>query len=126
MAILPQRKREPPATIRDTFEKNRLYYGYTYIRRILRLQKNAKDTNDEKIAVIASTASPYKFGRSVMTAIDSKYAAMDEFELVDELNRLSNVTVPNAVEEIRTAPVRHKTVCNVDEMESTVKHFLGI
>ena len=119
-------EKESAATIRDTFEKTGYIMDtHTSVASCV-YKKYVKDTNDEKIAVIASTASPYKFGRSVMTAIDSKYAAMDEFELVDELNRLSNVTVPNAVEEIRTAPVRHKTVCNVDEMESTVKHFLGI
>ena len=40
--------------------------------------------------VIASTASPYKFTRSVMDAIDKeKYDSMTDFELVDELNALS-------------------------------------
>lgn len=117
---------ESADTIRDTFEKTGYIMDtHTSVASCV-YKKYVKETNDKKVAVIASTASPYKFGRSVMTAIDSKYSAMDEFELVDELNRLSNVAVPNAVEEIRTAPVRHKTVCNVDEMESTVKHFLGI
>ena len=37
--------------------------------------------------VIASTASPYKFTRSVMDAIDPAYDAEDDFELVDELNK---------------------------------------
>ena len=42
--------------------------------------------------VIASTASPYKFTRSVMDAIDKeKYDSMTDFELVDELNALSGV-----------------------------------
>ena len=45
--------------------------------------------------VIASTASPYKFTRSVMDAIDKeKYDSMTDFELVDELNALSGVKIP--------------------------------
>ena len=53
--------------------------------------------------VIASTASPYKFTRSVMDAIDKeKYDSMTDFELVDELNALSGVKIPEAIEEIRT------------------------
>ena len=45
---------------------------------------------------------------------------------VDELSRISGVAVPNAIEEIRTAPVRHKTVCEVQDMEKTVRGFLGV
>lgn len=77
--------------------------------------------------VIASTASPYKFTRSVMLAIDrDKYEAMGDFELVDELNRISGVPIPEAVESIRTAPVLHKTVCGVEEMMSVVEGRLGL
>ena len=76
--------------------------------------------------VIASTASPYKFTRSVMNAIDEAYDKQTDFELVDELNRLSGVKVPQAIEDIRTAPVRHNTVCDKEEMLDTVKKFLGV
>ncbi|MCD7763471.1 MAG: threonine synthase [Lachnospiraceae bacterium] len=75
-------------------------------------------------AVIASTASPYKFARSVMTAIDSKYGKMDDFALIDELHRLSGTPIPRAIEEIRNAPVLHDTVIEKDEMEAAVKRFL--
>ena len=36
-----------------------------------------------------------------MNAIDAKYDSMTDFELVDELCKLSGVTVPQAIEEIR-------------------------
>ncbi|MGN0317502.1 MAG: threonine synthase [Lachnospira sp.] len=88
--------------------------------------KYKAETKDETKTVIASTASPYKFTRSVMNAIDSKYDAMSDFELVDELCRISNVKVPQAIEDIRTAPVLHDTVCEVNEMCNEVKKILGI
>lgn len=89
--------------------------------------KYAAETGDTKKAVIASTASPYKFTRSVMNAIDAeKYRAMGDFELVDELCKISGVAVPNAIEEIRSAQVRHNTVCDADKMQDVVKQFLGI
>ena len=89
--------------------------------------KYLKDTNDtETKTVIASTASPFKFTRSVMDAIDPKYDAMSDFELVDELSKIGNVKVPNAIEEIRTADIRHKTVCEVSEMPAVVKQFLNV
>ena len=76
--------------------------------------------------MIASTASPFKFTRSVMDAIDSKYDTMSDFELVDELSKIGNVAVPQAIEEIRNAKVLHDTVCEVDEMPQVVKKFLGV
>lgn len=80
-------------------------------------------TGDEKPTVIASTASPYKFTRSVLTAIDAeKYADMGDFELVDVLCELSGVPVPTAIEEIRSAPVLHRTTCTKEGMKALVEN----
>jgi threonine synthase len=89
-------------------------------------KKYTAETKDDTKTVIASTASPFKFTRSVMNAIDGKYEKLSDFELVDELSKISNVDVPKAIDEIRTAPVRHNTVCDKTEMKAQVKRFLGL
>ena len=89
-------------------------------------QKYVKETGDEAKTVIASTASPFKFTRSVMNAIDRKYDALGDFELVDELSKIANVAVPGAIEEIRTAPVVHDVQCDVDKMKDTVEQFFKL
>ncbi|MCC8168328.1 MAG: threonine synthase [Clostridiales bacterium] len=89
-------------------------------------RKYVAKTGDESVAVIASTASPFKFARSVMGAIDDKYQDMDDFVLIDELSRISGVSVPQAVEEIRTAPIVHDVQCDVEQMQQVVKNFLHI
>lgn len=86
--------------------------------------KYRKETGDTTKTVIASTASPFKFTKSVMEAIGEAVDGADDFELADRLSRLSGVEVPKAVEEIRSARVLHNTVVNVDEMKQTVKGFL--
>ena len=117
-ALSEQGKYEITDKMRAQLHDFRGYYAY---------EKYVADTKDETKTVIASTASPYKFTRSVMEAIDKeKYGSMSDFDLVDELNKISGVDVPNAIEEIRTAPVRHKTVCDAADMEQTVKTFLGV
>lgn len=88
--------------------------------------KYVADTKDTTPTVIASTASPYKFTRSVMEAIDPAYAKQSDFELVDELCKLSEVKVPQAIEDIRSAAVLHDTVCDKSEMEATVRNILGL
>ncbi|MBR4731184.1 MAG: threonine synthase [Lachnospiraceae bacterium] len=89
-------------------------------------EKYLAETKDQTKTVIASTASPFKFTRSVMNAIDAKYDSMTDFELVDELSKLANVKVPNAIEEIRTAPVLHDKQCDSDQMQNVVREFLGL
>lgn len=88
-------------------------------------EKYKTATKDDTKTVIASTASPFKFTRSVMDAIDHKYDAMEDFELIDKLSEIANVKVPNAIEEIRTAPVLHDTVVEVAEMPAIVKKLLN-
>ena len=90
------------------------------------LHKYQEATKDDAKVVVASTASPFKFTRSVMNAIDMKYDSMTDFELVDELSKLANVDVPKAIDEIRTAPVLHDTVCDKEDMKSVVMKFLGM
>ena len=78
-------------------------------------------TGDTTKTVIASTASPYKFSRSVMEAVFGKKEDADEFALIDEMERISGVKIPQAIEEIRDAKILHNRQCKPEEMEETVK-----
>ena len=68
-------------------------------------------TGDDNKAIIASTASPYKFTNSVMKAIDSSYEAYSDFELIEKMNALTKVDIPVGIKDIDKRPIRHKTVC---------------
>lgn len=83
-------------------------------------------SGDDRKMVIASTASPYKFAGNVMSAIDAKYEGMDEFALVDAMEDISDMKIPNAVHEIRNAQIRHTRECDIDKMEEIVKEILKV
>ena len=117
---------ETSATIKKVYESDSYIMDTHTAVAATVYDKYVKETGDKTPTVIASTASPYKFTRSVMESIDEAYAAKSDFELVDELCKLSGVKVPQAIEDIRTAPVLHDTVCDKEEMESVVKKFLNI
>ena len=85
-----------------------------------------EDSKDDRKTVIASTASPYKFAGSVMSAIDPKYKGQDDFKLIEELQKVSGTEIPNAIKEIMNAEIRHNTECDVDQMEQTVKNILSV
>jgi threonine synthase len=88
--------------------------------------KYVKETGDKTVSVIASTASPYKFTRSVINALGIAEEGKDDFELADKLSEVSKVEIPEAVTSIRTADVLHKTVVDKTEMEKAVRNFLSL
>lgn len=81
-------------------------------------------SEDTRKCVVASTASPYKFVKSVMTAIDGKYQSEDEFALLEELKRVSGVELPQAIRDILEAKVLHTLECNADKMKELVRDLL--
>ena len=84
-----------------------------------------KRTGDMTPTVIASTASPFKFENSVMRALGEP-ADLPDLELADRLSEKAGVAVPEAVNDLRTAPVRHNIVCGRDGMKEEVRRFLGL
>ena len=86
-----------------------------------RYQEKSKDTRK---CVVASTASPYKFVKSVMTAIDGQYKAADEFSLIRELQKVSGTDIPQAIKDIMDARVLHSIECDADQMKDIVRKLL--
>lgn len=117
---------ETKETIGETY-KSTGYVMDTHTAVAAHVSRAYRDASkDQKKMLVASTASPYKFARSVMTAIDEKYDELEEFALIDELEKVSGVAIPNAIEEIRNAQIRHTKECDVDKMKETVKEILGV
>jgi threonine synthase len=117
---------ETAKTIKDLYDKTGYVIDTHTAVAATVLKKYRKATGDNTPVVVASTASPFKFTRSVMNAIDTKYDSMGDFELVDELSKIANVAVPKAIDEIRTAPVVHDTVCDKEDMKKVVMQFLKL
>lgn len=82
--------------------------------------------SDDRKCVIASTASPYKFVKSVMTSIDKSYENKDEFLLFETLCDVSKTQMPQAIKDILEADIIHRKECDTDKMKETVKNILGL
>ena len=112
-------------TIGDTFRKDH-YLCDTHTAVAVNVYRQYKEaTGDETKTVIASTASPYKFASSVLGAITDNIPE-DEYEQIDELNRISGLPVPKALAELKNKPVRFTGSIEKSEMEETVLKLLGI
>lgn len=75
--------------------------------------------------VIASTASPYKFARSVVNAIKGENNVSDGLQMIDALGSLTGMPEPDAIKEIRHADIRHNGHISVKDMKDTVSGFLN-
>lgn len=85
----------------------------------------ADNTGDTSKTVIVSTASPYKFAGSVLKAL-KEAVPEEDYEQAQLLRKVSKTEIPNAVEEIRTAPVLHDRVCEACGMQAEVEKILKI
>lgn len=86
-------------------------------------QDYKKETGDETPAIIASTASAYKFADSVAEAIGLPQFA-DGFAYISALNAKTGVRVPKGLAGLDHKKVLHTGVCGKDELLDAVKEAL--
>lgn len=90
-------------------------------------EKYVKATDDKTPNIIASTASPYKFSRAVLSALKGKNIDEDdEFAIVDKLSALTGTEIPAPLEATRAMEDRFKNLIDVDEMPDYVVKSLGL
>lgn len=86
-----------------------------------------KNTGDDIPTVIDSTASPYKFSKSVLSAISGDLGDInDEFMTVDELNKKTGAEVPAPLKALKDKQVRFNEVCSKENMSEMVFKLLNI
>ena len=85
-----------------------------------------KETSDNTKTVIASTANPFKFNKSVLEALDSNenFESKDEFELLDMLCKASGLSIPDSLKSLKDKDVRFNAVCNKEDMKIETNSFL--
>jgi threonine synthase len=76
--------------------------------------------------IIISTASPYKFAKTVMSAIDAKYESYDDFALLEKMAELTNQNVPAHFADLKEKEILHNTVTEISGMKDAVLKILGI
>ncbi|OGO77209.1 MAG: threonine synthase [Clostridiales bacterium GWB2_37_7] len=88
-------------------------------------QKYRKKTGDATPTIIASTASPFKFGKDVSRAIGLDIADLDDFDILEKLAAAAKVKLPNSVSELKTKPILHHSLAQKHEIKAVVEGFLG-
>ncbi len=82
-------------------------------------------TGDDRVTVIASTASPYKFASSVLSAVSDKQGN-SEFDTVKLLSEETATEIPTPIKALETAKVRFNDLCEKSDMLEYVYKILNI
>ncbi len=112
-------------TIKNTFKK----YGYlcdthTAVA-VNAYEQYLQKTGDNRPVLIASTASPYKFAKSVISALTDQIPE-SEFDTVNALSQLTNTEIPTPIAELQNATVRFKDIYEKQDMYKAVCDCLKI
>ncbi|MBQ2974592.1 MAG: threonine synthase [Clostridia bacterium] len=117
---------ETKATIAKIF-KEKDYLCDTHTAVAVKVYYDYKEhTGDTTPAVIASTASPFKFSAAVLEAVDGKNDGLDEFEMVERLAEVTGKCCPEQLANLRNKAVRFDGCCSKDSMDGVVFNMLGI
>ncbi|HIU36164.1 MAG TPA: threonine synthase [Candidatus Fimenecus excrementigallinarum] len=83
-------------------------------------------TGDAAPTVVASTANPYKFSKSVLHAISPDRVTDDEFDAVEALHELTGAPVPPQLGALRGKTPRFTKVVSKEDMTAAVLEMLGL
>ena len=117
-------QKESRRYIKEVFEKSKyLIDPHTAVAYAV-YKKYIKETGDKTRTVIVATASPFKFTKSVMESIDSRYKKFNDFELIEKMSDLAQVPIPPGIKDIEKKPIRYKIVCGKGEMRAKITEIL--
>ena len=90
---------------------------------ICALSKYRGKTKDMTPVLSASTASPYKFTSSVLTALEKSVDGVDDFAQINLLNKFTNAKIPKNRYALSSAQILHEDICDKEEMAQRVLDF---
>ena len=109
-------------TINEVYGK-RQYIADTHTAVAWRNAEDYMSNGHHEPMVVVSTASPYKFNESVLTALQQSIDGMDEFQLLEKLQAMNSFAIPAGLAALKDEPVRHHAVVDKTGMEKAVEDF---
>jgi threonine synthase len=86
-----------------------------------------QESGDSRPCIILSTASPFKFSDSVLSALTSAITPVDlsAFDLLQQLSNITDWKIPAGLVSLKNLPIRHEQNCTPKEMQHMVAQILG-
>ena len=112
------------AAIKEEYEKeNYVMDTHTAVAHVVK-NKYVKETGDDKPALVLSTASPYKFPRSICNALNIDVKDIDDFKVLTKLHEETKTDIPKNLANLENAKVLHDEVWDKSQMKDALLSFL--
>ena len=112
------------AAIKEEYEKeNYVMDTHTAVAHVVK-NKYVKETGDDKPALVLSTASPYKFPRSICNALNIDVKDIDDFKVLTKLHEETQTDIPKNLANLENAKVLHDEVWDKSQMKDALLSFL--
>lgn len=113
------------AAIQEIYEKdNYLMDTHTAVAYVVK-NKYVKETKDGKPTLILSTASPFKFPRSICNALNIDVEGLNDFKVLEKLSKATDNRVPDSLSTLENAKVLHDEVWDKNEMKNALLSYLN-
>ncbi|MGL5149460.1 MAG: threonine synthase [Clostridium sp.] len=89
------------------------------------LNKYRKQSGDNKKVLVAATASPFKFPRSICNSLNINVSDKNDFDVLKILSEKTNNAIPKNLAELEKKEVLHNKECKVNDMRNALEEFLG-
>lgn len=117
---------EVSTAIHEVFEKNNyLMDTHTAVAYSV-YEKYRLETKDSSKTIVASTASPFKFGNKVASSIGIEVDGINEFNIIENLGEKANLVVPKAINDLKNKTIIHTNKCNKEDMKIMVEKILKV
>lgn len=89
-------------------------------------KKYVADTKDDTPCLIASTASAFKFSRSILEAMGVDVKEKSDFEILYLLNEKTGLEIPKGLKDLDKLEVLHNRTCDKNKMAEELKNILKL
>lgn len=112
------------AAIKEVYEKeNYVMDTHTAVAYVVK-DKYINETKDNKLALVVSTASPFKFPRSICNALNIDVEGLNDFEVLKKLSEATKNEIPKNLANLENAEILHDEVWDKSQMRDALLSFL--
>lgn len=88
-------------------------------------KKYIEETKDDKPYLVISTASPYKFPRSICNALKIDLGEINDIEVLKRLEEYTKVNIPDNLQSLDKKPILHNEVWDKENMRGALLSYLN-
>lgn len=111
--------------IKEVYEKeNYVMDTHTAVAYVVK-EKYIKETKDDKPALVVSTASPFKFPRSICNALNIDVDGINDFEVLKKLSEATRNEIPKNLANLENAEILHNEIWDKNQMRDALISFLN-